>query len=69
MFTWIYKYRYWDEERQENAVSDEMFTLEAIRAGLGVAIIESGRKVRLDEVDGFGQLKRRRAVRSDKEEA
>jgi hypothetical protein len=62
-FTWVYKYRYWDEERQENAVSEEMFTLEAIRDGLGVAIIESGRKVGINEVDGAGQLKRRRSQR------
>ena len=68
MFTWVYKYRYWDEDLQENAVSEEMFTLEAIRSGLGVAIIESGRKVRFTEVDDAGQLKRRRSHR-DKEEA
>ena len=68
MFTWVYKYRYWDEDRQENAVSEEMFTLEAIRSGLGVAIIQSGRKVRLTEVDEAGQLKRRRSHR-DKEQA
>jgi hypothetical protein len=68
MFTWVYKYRYWNEDRQENAVSEEMFTLEAIRSGLGVAIIESGRKVRFNEVDEAGQLKRRRSHR-DKEEA
>jgi hypothetical protein len=68
MFTWVYKYRFWDEDRQANCVSEEMFTLEAIRAGLGVAIIESGRKVRLADVDEAGQLKRRRSHR-DKEEA
>jgi len=68
MFTWVYKYRYWDEERQENAVSDEMFTLEAIRSGLGVAIIESGRKVGVNDVDSAGQLKRRRSHR-DTEQA
>ena len=64
MFTWVYKYRYWDEERQENAVSDEMFTLEAIRDGLGVAIIESGRKVGVTQVDEAGKLKRRRSHRN-----
>ena len=68
MFTWVYKYRFWDEERQQNAVSEEMFTLEAIRSGLGVAVIESGRKVRLKEVDEAGQLKRRRSHR-DTEQA
>ena len=68
-FMWVYKYRYWDEERQQNVVSEEMYTLEAIRAGLGIAVIDSGRKVPLQEVDEFGQLKRRRVTRNDKEEA
>jgi hypothetical protein len=63
MSTWVYKYRFWDEERQENAVSEEMFTIEAIRDGLGVAIMESGRKVGVNEVDGAGKLKRRRSHR------
>jgi hypothetical protein len=68
MFTWVYKYRYWDEALQENAVSEQMFTLEAIRDGLGVAIIESGRKVGIHEVDEAGQLRRRRS-RRDREQA
>ena len=57
MFVWVYHYRYWDAERQEQAVSQDMFTSDAIRAGLGVPIVESGRKVRLDEVDARGRLR------------
>jgi hypothetical protein len=58
MFVWVYKYRYWDAERQEQAVSRDMFTIDTIRTGLGVAIMESGMKVRLEEVDDHGRLKR-----------
>ncbi len=57
MFTWVYKYRYWDADRQVEAISRDMFTIEAIRSGLGVAIMESGMKVREDHVDGNGRLK------------
>ena len=56
MFTWVYKYRYWDEERGENAVSQDSFTLDAIRSGLGVPILESGMKVRQENVDDSGRF-------------
>lgn len=58
MFTWVYKYRYWDDDRQENAVSDEAFTMDAIRSGLGVPVVESGRKVRSEDVDDSGRFRR-----------
>lgn len=57
MFTWVYKYQYWDADRQEHAESRDMFTMDAIRAGLGNAIMDSGRKVRADQVDTNGRLK------------
>ncbi len=57
MDTWVYKYRYWDEERGENATSEDLFTLEAIRDGLGVAIIESGIKVGRDHLDDSGRFR------------
>ena len=57
MFTWVYKYRYWDADRQEQAVSHDMFTMDAIRAGLGTAIVESGTRVVSDQVDENGRLK------------
>ena len=56
MFTWVYKYRYWDEDRGENAISQDAFTLEAIRSGLGVPIIESGIKVGHENVDDSGRF-------------
>jgi hypothetical protein len=59
MYAWVYKYRYWDADRQEQAVSRDMFTMEAIRAGLGTAIMESGTKVLADAVDEHGRLKSR----------
>lgn len=58
MFTWVYKYRYWDDERQENAVSEDAFTLEAIRSGLGTPILETGVKVRHDDLDDSGRFRR-----------
>ena len=57
MYVWVYRYRYWDAERLQQAVSRDMFTMDAIRAGLGNAILESGRKVRADQVDAHGRLK------------
>ncbi|MBC8021783.1 MAG: hypothetical protein H7Y14_01610 [Burkholderiales bacterium] len=58
MFTWVYKYRYWNAERQVESISRDMFTMDAIRSGLGMAIMESGIKVRDDQVDSNGRLKR-----------
>jgi hypothetical protein len=57
MFTWVYRYRYWDPDRNEIAASADYFTLEAIRAGLGMAIVESGIKVTHDQVDEFGRFR------------
>ena len=56
MFTWVYKYRYWDADQQQDAVASESFTLDAIRRGLGVPIIESGIKVRHENVDDSGRF-------------
>ncbi len=57
MFVWVYRYRYWDADRQEHADSRDLFTIDAIRAGLGIAIMESARRVRADQVDENGRLK------------
>jgi hypothetical protein len=56
MYSWVYKYRYWDADRQEQAISNDLFTMEAIRAGLGTVIVESGTKVRSDMIDANGRL-------------
>ena len=57
MFIWVYQYRYWDPDLNALATSQRFFTLDAIRDGLGMAIIESGMKVRIDQIDDRGQLK------------
>jgi hypothetical protein len=57
MFIWVYKYRYWDPDLNALETSREFFTLEAIRTGLGMAIIESGTKVSLEQVDDHGRLR------------
>lgn len=56
MEIWVYRYRYWDPDRNENGVSREYFTIEAIRAGLGIPLIESGMKVRLRDLDDSGRF-------------
>ena len=57
MFIWVYKYRYWDPDQGALETSRNFFTLDAIRDGLGMAIIESGMKVPIGDVDERGQLK------------
>lgn len=57
MDTWVYKYRYWDPDLNQLGTSEELFTMDAIRAGLGMAIIESGVKVSMSEVDEHGRLR------------
>ena len=57
MFVWVYRYRYWDAERLQQADSRDMFTMDAIRAGLGNVILQSGKKVSADHVDASGRLK------------
>lgn len=56
METWVYRYRYWDADREENTVSADYFTLDAIRSGLGIPLLESGMKVRLAELDDSGRF-------------
>ena len=50
----VYRYRYWSPETNEMVESKRMATLDAIKKGLGVAIIESGTKVPVDRVDNAG---------------
>jgi hypothetical protein len=51
----VYDYRFWDSEAEAMARSKRPATLEAIHNGLGVAIIESGRKVPRSMVDTAGR--------------
>ena len=57
MYSWVYKYRYWDEAKQQQVVSRDLFTMDAIRAGLGTVIIESGTRVPADQVDEHGRVR------------
>jgi hypothetical protein len=53
----VYRYRYWDPARQAMVVSDTRATLDAIRAGLGIPMTESGRKVPRTAVDPYGRCR------------
>lgn len=52
----VYRYRFWDEDRQQLVQSSAMATLECIRNGLGQPLIESGLRVPSDAVDLSGRL-------------
>jgi hypothetical protein len=54
-FVMVYSYRFWDPDRNEMAVSKHMATLDAIKAGLGIPMPETGRKVPRSDVDPYGR--------------
>lgn len=56
MDIWVYRYRSWDPTREENVVSNDYFTIDAIRAGLGIPLVESGKKVRFADLDDSGRF-------------
>lgn len=53
----VYSYRYWDPDHNEMTVSRHMATLDAIKAGLGIPIPETGRKVPRSDVDPYGRYR------------
>jgi hypothetical protein len=55
-FVVVYHYRYWDEDKQEMVTSSSAATLPCIKDGLGIPILESGRKVPRNAVDNLGRL-------------
>jgi hypothetical protein len=55
-FVVVYRYHYWDEEQHQMVVSPREATLECIRNGLGIAIVESGRKVHFSQLDEHGRV-------------
>lgn len=55
-FVVVYRYHYWDEDQHQMVTSKGEATLECIKDGLGMALIESGRKVPRSAVDGLGRL-------------
>lgn len=55
-FVVVYRYHYWDEDRHQMVVSKREATLQCIRDGLGIPVIESGRKVPRSALDEFGRV-------------
>jgi hypothetical protein len=55
-FVVVYHYRYWDEDKNEMVTSSSEATLPCIKDGLGIPILESGRKVPRSAVDNLGRL-------------
>lgn len=53
----VYQYQYWDADTSQFVASTQEATLECIRCGLGIAIIESGRQVALCDLDEVGRVK------------
>jgi hypothetical protein len=50
--TWVYRYKYWDEDQQQFKTSRFHYTIEAIKAGLGSVVVESGIKVAVRDMEG-----------------
>jgi hypothetical protein len=53
---WVYRYRYWDPKSNEMVTAAREATLEAIKNGLGIPVIESGRKVTFSHLDRHGRV-------------
>ena len=53
---WVYRYRYWDPARNEMMTASREATLDAIKSGLGVPVVESGRKVPMRTIDRQGRV-------------
>jgi hypothetical protein len=52
----VYRYDYWDEDQHRMVTSTLEATLQCIKDGLGIPVIESGRKVPRAAVDSRGRL-------------
>lgn len=48
----VYRYQYWNEKTDQPVVSDGYATIMAIRSGLGIPIISSGKWVPIAELKG-----------------
>jgi hypothetical protein len=55
-FVVVYRYDYWDADENRMVTSQAEATLECIRNGLGIPVIQSGRKVPRTAVDDRGRL-------------
>ena len=63
---WVYRYRSWDEDKQEMTLSSAMATLDAIRNGLGIPALESATRVPLADVDSSGRHRAYRPSTADR---
>ena len=54
-FVLVYRFSNWDPRKREVVLSSEMYTLEAIRDGLGNPETHTGIKVLRSEVDSQGR--------------
>ena len=61
----VYLYRYWDPDRGEMVVSEDRATLDAIKAGLGMPLTESGLKVARTDLDLLGRYRVRQRSKAD----
>ena len=51
---WVYRYRYWDPSPDHFIVSNRLATLEAIKNGLGIPVLESGMRISRTYIDERG---------------
>lgn len=54
-FVLVYRYSHWDPKTGEVVLSSEMYTLDAIRNGLGIPATDTGHKVLRSEIDSKGR--------------
>lgn len=52
----VFDYEYWDPQRERMIRAEWSAPLDAIRNGLGQAIIDSGRKVKFGQLDAHGRV-------------
>lgn len=52
---WVYHYRFWNPRTNEMLRASRAATLDAIKSGLGVPIVDSGRKIPAGSIDEHGR--------------
>jgi len=60
----VYDYEYWDPERSQMLRSQVPATLEAIKSGLGIPLLDTGRAIARAELDALGRATRMRSSKS-----
>ena len=54
---WVYRYTFWDPEKDKLVNSDVWATMEAIKLGLGIPLTDSGRRVPRSSLDAVGRVR------------